>query len=213
MPKLSFLLLLALLCYCSILNGQSLAPAENLVVNPSFEILDVKAKSKITVRDSLERIVGWKSATIGSAEIYKTDEYGWIEDRTSSHGQRNFKARTGKQVARITTYNTNGKKNGRASWFNFYMKYLQNQLSDSLVIGQKYYVGFWSHFHCLATNNIGLALSTTSVQDDTATRLYLQPIALLKTVNNYDPQNIWHLTVDSFIADKPYKFCIIGNFL
>ena len=212
MPKLPFLLLLALLCYCSILNGQSLEPAENLVVNPSFEILDVKAKSKITVLDSLERIVGWKSATIGRAEIYNTDKSGWIEDKTTINGQRPFKARTGQRVARITTYNSNYFKVGSTSWFNYYFSYLENELSDSMVVGKKYYIGFWSHFHCLATNNIGMAFSTTSVQSDTAIRLTLSPKALLRVIKNYDTKNIWHLTVDSFIADKAYKFIVIGNF-
>jgi hypothetical protein len=210
MSKSSLTLLFLLISFYPLLSSQSL-PNENLVVNPSFETLNEKAKNKITVTDSLERIVGWKSPTIGRAEIYRTDENGWIEDRTNTRGQRNFKARTGKQVARITTYNERGKE-GRASWFNYYYSYLENELTDSMVVGKKYYIGFWSHFHCLATNNIGMALSTTSVQSDTATRLYLQPIALLKVVKNYDDKNIWHLTVDSFIADKPYKFCIVGNF-
>jgi hypothetical protein len=211
MLKKSLLPLVFSLFLCPILKGQPPMNFDNLVVNPSFETLDVKAKNKYSVVDSLERIVGWKSATIGRAEIYNTDQNGWIEDKTTSRGQRNFKARTGQRVARITTY-TGRVKGGGTSWLNFYMKYLENELSDSLVVGKKYYIGFWSHFHCLATNNIGIALSTTSVQSDTATRLYLQPIALLRAIKNYDAQNIWHLTVDSFIADKPYKFGIIGNF-
>jgi hypothetical protein len=206
MLRNTLILLVFILFSGLILRGQSPMNFDNLVVNPSFETLDEKAKKKNTVVDSLERIVGWKSPTIGISEIYKTEENGWIEDQTSSRGQRNFKARTGEHVARITTYN------GNASWYNFYLKYLENELSDSMVVGQKYYIGFWSHFHCLATNSIGMSFSTTSVKSDTALRLRLRPKALLRVVKNYDPNNIWHLTVDSFIADKAYKFIIIGNF-
>jgi outer membrane protein OmpA-like peptidoglycan-associated protein len=216
MPKSFFIFLFAFILCCSIVNGQSLASSENLVVNPSFETLNEQVRDKVLLKDSLERIVGWKSPTLGRAEIYNTDKNGWIEDKTTISGQRNFKARTGQRVARITTYSSNaifgtGFRTD-ASWFNYHFTYLQNELSDSMVFGKKYYIGFWSHFHCLGTNNIGMAFSTTSVQSDTALRLTLRPKTLLRVVKNYDPKNIWHLTVDSFIADKAYKFIVIGNF-
>ena len=74
MLKKSLIFPFFFLFLCPILRGQSQVNFDNLVVNPSFETLDVKAKNKILVADSLERIVGWKSASIGRAEIYNTDE-------------------------------------------------------------------------------------------------------------------------------------------
>jgi hypothetical protein len=179
MPKSSLIISFFLLCFCSCLNSQSLAVSENLVVNPSFEMLNEQVHDKVLVKDSLERIVGWKSPTIGRAEIYNTDKNGWVEDKTTISGQRNFKARTGQRVARITTYSSNARFGTDfrtdPSWYNYHFTYLQNELSDSMVVGKKYYIGFWSHFHCLGTNNIGMVFSTSSVQSDTALRLTLRP--------------------------------------
>jgi hypothetical protein len=203
-----FSMLLTLFC-TFILRGQSSAEFPNLVVNPSFEEL-AKGQStqSVAVIDTIKKYKGWSSPTKGQSAVYGTNKNGWIEDNTENPGQRDFKARTGQHVARLTAYKAN-----KIRWYNRFRSYLQTKLTDSMIVGQKYYIGFWSHVHCLATNNICMAFSTDYIQSDTIFQLNLTPKARLKTLNNYDAKNIWSLTVDSFIADKPYKYCIIGNFL
>ncbi len=195
------LLLVFMLFSPFILRGQASAQFPNLVKNPSFEERAVKRPNQtISIIDSVEEFMGWSSPLLERAEIYGVDKKGFIEDPTNIRGQRNFKAKTGQHVAQIQTYS------------NFKRSYLQGELMDSLEVGQKYYFGFWSHFHCLATNNICLSFSTESIQTDTITLLRLTSFARLKEVNNYDAKNVWLMTVDSFVADKSYRYCIIGNF-
>jgi outer membrane protein OmpA-like peptidoglycan-associated protein len=209
MQKSRLILLIFLLFFSFLLRGQSSPQSANLIVNPSFEIRDsLSPRHTKSVVDTIVEFVGWSSPTFSFGEVYDGDKDGWIEDNTNIRGQRNFKAKTGKRVAKLITYTNYLSR----SFYNSNRSYLQNELSEAMVVGQKYYIGFWSHFHCLATNNISMAFSVGKVQSDSAFQLMMQPRARLKVVNNYDAKNIWVLTVDSFIADKPYQFCVIGNF-
>jgi outer membrane protein OmpA-like peptidoglycan-associated protein len=209
MLKLGLLIPVFLLFSPFILRGQSLPKSANLIVNPSFELRDsLSPRHTKSIIDTITEFVGWSSPTLSFGEVYDVDKNGFIEDNTNIRGQRSFKAKTGQRVAKLITY-TNAVSR---SFYNNNRSYLQNEMSETMVVGQKYYIGFWSHFHCLATNNVSMAFSTERVQSDTSFQLFLQPRARLKVVNNYDPKNIWLFTVDSFIADKPYQYCIIGNF-
>jgi hypothetical protein len=211
MPRLLSIIFVFALFSAFILRGQSSAQFSNLVVNPSFEERSVPfPKNTATIIDSIEEFVGWSSPTIGRAEVYSTGKNGWIEDNTGIRGQRDFKALSGQNVAKIEPYGFVISAKKKKQYEN--RSYLQGELTEPLEIGQKYYIGFRSHFHCLATNNIGMAFSTQSVQSDTVARLMLTSKVLLKEVNNYNTEKIWIFSVDSFIADKAYRFCIIGNF-
>ena len=183
-----------------ILRGQSSTPFPNLVVNPSFEQLGTLKKDQvIKVIDTIEAYKAWSSPSEKRSWVYGSDKNGWIEDATNIRGQRNFKARTGQHVAHFAVYGSRGSRS-----------YLQGELIDSLTVGQKYYIGFWSHFHCLATNNIGMAFSIDFVHSDT-TVLSLIPEARLREVKNYDAKEIWTPTIDSFVARERFKYFVIGN--
>lgn len=201
MPHLSPFLLFFTIFLTFILRGQTTAQFPNLVKNPSFEQRAVmRPNQTITVIDSIEEFIGWSSIGYARAEMYGTDSDGFIRDPTNIRGQRNFNAHSGKHVAMLETY-SGGKRS-----------YLQGELTEPLVVGQKYYVGFWSHFHCLATNNICLSFSMDSIQTDSVRDFMTQVKARLKEVNNYDKSRIWQSTIDSFIAEKPYNYIVFGNF-
>jgi hypothetical protein len=207
MPK-SRLFLFFLTFSLHILRGQN--GYQNLVVNPSFEqrILKVAPRTEDVI-DSIEEFVGWQSPTRFRAMVYTTDESNFIVDDVA-RGQRNFKAKTGKNVAAIkphcvASYAENTENFGNRS-------YLQGDLTEPLTIGQKYYVGFSTHYHCLATNNIGIAFAISETVKDTAPRLKLTPVALQEAVISYDSKNIWSFVLDSFVADQAYKNFYIGNF-
>jgi outer membrane protein OmpA-like peptidoglycan-associated protein len=190
-----------------ILRGQN--GYQNLVVNPSFEqrILTVKPHTEDAV-DSIEEFVGWSSPTGFRAMVYTTDESGFVVD--IARGQRDFKAKTGKNVAALDPYGM--KMNGEQTRAYDHRSYLQGELTELLTVGQKYYVGFYTHYHCLATNNIGLAFALSETVKDTAPRLRLMPVAVQNRVWDYDKNNIWSFVLDSFVADQAYKNFYIGNF-
>jgi hypothetical protein len=212
MPHSSLFCAVFILFSPFILRGQNKpASFSNLVINPGFEERKkLSSPHTVSIIDSIEEFVGWSSPTIGRAEVYSTDQLGWIEDNTGIRRQRDFKARNGQNVAKIDPYGFVISARKKKEYEK--RSYLQGELTEPLEVGQKYYIGFWSHFHCLATNNIGMAFSTKSVLSDTVARLLLTPKVLLKEVNNYNADKIWQLSVDSFIADNAYRYCIIGNF-
>jgi outer membrane protein OmpA-like peptidoglycan-associated protein len=201
--KITFLLTFLL----HILRGQN--GYQNLVVNPSFEqrVLTVKPHIEDAI-DSIEEFVGWSSPTGFRAMVYTTDESGFVID--IARGQRDFKAKTGKNVASLTPYGM--KMNAEQTRGFDDRSYLQGELSEPLTIGQKYYVGFNTHYHCLATNNIGLAFALSETVKDTSPRLRLTPVAVQNRVWDYNKNNIWSFVLDSFVADKAYKNLYIGNF-
>jgi outer membrane protein OmpA-like peptidoglycan-associated protein len=206
MPK-SLKITFLLTFFIHILKGQN--SYQNLVINPSFEqrIVKVLPRTEDPI-DSIEEFVGWSSPTGFRAMVYTTDESGFVID--IARGQRDFKAKTGKNVAALDPYGM--KTNVEQTRAYDHRSYLQGELSEPLTVGQKYYVGFSNHYHCLATNSIGIAFALSETVKDTSPRLRLQPVAVQKNVLNYDEKNIWSFVLDSFIADKAYKNVYIGNF-
>jgi outer membrane protein OmpA-like peptidoglycan-associated protein len=190
-----------------ILRGQN--GYQNLVVNPSFEqrILKVAPRTEDVI-DSIEEFVGWQSPTGFRAEVYTTDESGFVID--IARGQRDFKPKTGKNVASLAPYGM--KMNPEQTRGYDHRSYLQGELTEPLTVGQKYYVGFSTHYHCLATNNIALAFALAETVKDTSPRLRLTPVAIQNRVWDYDKNNIWSFVLDSFVADQAYKNLYIGNF-
>jgi outer membrane protein OmpA-like peptidoglycan-associated protein len=68
------------------------------------------------------------------------------------------------------------------------------------------------HYHCSGANNIGIAFlpSKASLQSDGV--LPLQPAAIQKEITPYNQAKSWALIRDSFVAQQPYQYFIIGNF-
>lgn len=190
-----------------ILRGQN--GYQNLVVNPSFEqrIVTVLPRT-VDAIDSIEEFVGWRSPTGFRAMVYTTDRTNFVVD--IARGERDYKAKSGKNVAALDPfgfrYQTGLNKSEEKR------SYLEGELTEPLVVGQKYYVGFSIHYHCLATNNVGIAFAIQENVKDTSTRLRLRPVIVQKIGTDYTPNNIWQFVVDSFIADAAYKHCYIGNF-
>ena len=182
----------------------------NLVSNSSFEQLDTFNK-KVTVKnvDTIEKFLNWTSPTQNKALVHSSDEQGHIIDLVSP-GERNFNAKTGRNVATIKVFGT--KYNNETGYGDEDRSYISTQLKQPLTIGQKYYAGFFIHFHCLGANRVGLALSKNYAKKKLGV-LRLKPIFYQKIVIDHNPKNIWSIVIDSFIADSNYKFLVIGNFV
>lgn len=199
------------LIFCGpILRGQN--GYQNLVVNPSFEqrIVNVPPRT-VDMTDSIEEFVGWRSPTGYRAFVATTDPTTSLIIFDFEPGQRDFKAKTGKNAAFIDPYGWQSSRSiGKTPEKR---SYLEGELTEPLTVGQKYYVGFSIHFHCLATNNVGIAFGFPKEVKDTSVRLRLKPVAAQRFGVNYDKKNLWTFVVDSFVAEEAYTHCYIGNFL
>lgn len=87
-------------------------------------------------------------------------------------------------------------------------------LSDSLIIGQKYYFSMWvslaDSFNC-ASNMIGMRLSSKKVYY-TSPFTYNTNTATLYFINVITDMQNWTQLKGSFVADSNYKGIYIGNF-
>jgi outer membrane protein OmpA-like peptidoglycan-associated protein len=170
---------------------------DNLVINPSFETRALNhEKNEI---DTVVEFIGWRCPTMYSGQVFGTDNRGFIAENTNLKGQRDFKAKTGSNVASLSPC--------------IHRSYLEGELKTPLEVGQKYYVGFWIHYHCISTNGVGISFAIKEDIRDTSYRLALPLIGFQKQLWDYDAKRFWLRVVDSFVADRPYKNFYIGNFL
>jgi hypothetical protein len=206
----SLIVNLFLLFSCFLLRGQNPAQSpRNLVVNSSFEdrALTSRLYQTVDLRDTVAEFWSWSSPTPRQAKIYSTDKGGFIYDDTNL--DRPFKAVTGKNVGMVEPF----------GWLELFGKkkvtlrsYLLGELKTPLEVGVKYYAGFFLHFHCLGTANIGIGFTSEKTFNDSTQIIDIQPVAHSKLPLNYDKTQIWELVVDSFVAENSYPYLILGNF-
>jgi hypothetical protein len=96
-----------------------------------------------------------------------------------------------------------------------YREYVGAQLSQPLIIGQKYYMSFFVNFAfgpsvAIATNKIGLRFST--INYTTSNVAPINNIVYLFTDSIISDSIIWYKISGSFIADSTYNYVAIGNF-
>ena len=112
----------------------------------------------------------------------------------------------GESMVGLTLYGCdNGKPHCR--------EYIQIQLSEPLVIGQKYYFEFWTSRlpRSLEINNIGVCFVKDPVSIKTDELLLNQPkISAQKIVPA--PNRTWTRVGGVFIADEEADYLIVGNF-
>lgn len=184
---------------------QSIALAQNLVPNPSFEdtVACPNALSQI------DRAIGWNSYKESPDYFNACSSPSAIPSVSVPYNQWGYQyARTGNAYAGLITYVTPGTN---------LREYIGIQLSQSLVIGQTYYGSFYvnrpvSHipYINIATNKIGMRLSTVPysfgnpVPNDNYAQIYTDSI-MTDTLN-------WVKISGSFIADSAYSHLSIGNF-
>jgi hypothetical protein len=94
-----------------------------------------------------------------------------------------------------------------------YREYIGSQLTNALVIGQKYFVSFKINkpnvMEC-ATNNFGALFSTVPFSYTNPTPFYKIPQIISNQIITDTLQ--WTTITDSFIADSLYKYIILGSF-
>ena len=111
-------------------------------------------------------------------------------------------------VGILTWYNTSWVPNGR--------EIIGAQLTNTLQIGQKYFVSFFvnssnnSPYRHVSNNKIGARFST--VKSNTTVIAPINNFAHVKTNVIYQDTLNWFKITGSFVADSSYKYINVGNF-
>jgi outer membrane protein OmpA-like peptidoglycan-associated protein len=170
--------------------------AVNLVINHSFEDQTAPNAPAIAQKTTLNQLVGWDSPNLGEPVVFGTTDKGNIYDNYGSSWA--FKAKSGKNVGGL------GVSTER--------DYLQGSLSKPLTVGKKYIFWFFVHYHCSGANNIGIVFLPNKTKLTRDGVLPLKPAAYQKEITKYTEAKTWALVRDSFVAQEPYQYFIIGNF-
>jgi len=198
-------LLICLWPFCNAVGQNSISPIRNIVPNHSFEDFSgtpIGWYYKGAHFDNVMRF--WNSPTSTSPDIFGKSvrvPNSWSNkgfgDQTAFHGER---------FVGITLYGcSKGKPHCR--------EYLQIQLEEPLVVGQRYKVDFYvSHLpRSMYCNNIGVHFSENQYEFKTEELLSFKPQIIEKNIATVSPKN-WKMVSQEFVATTPASYLIIGNF-
>ena len=178
---------------------------ENIVANPGFELYAGTPIGWFYKGDHFTDIMKyWYSPTSASPDIFGPKVH--VPAKWAEKGFGNQTARSGSSMVGITVYGCNdGKPHCR--------EYVQIQLSEPLVKGQKYYVEFWvSHLEkSLAINQLAIYFSEEAIRQQTDELLAYTPQVISSSVV-FAADNSWKKISAEFVADKEASYLTIGNF-
>ncbi|MCE3278700.1 MAG: hypothetical protein K0S44_891 [Bacteroidetes bacterium] len=182
--------------------------AQNLVPNFSFEQYSICPD----LEDQIDRATGWSkySETSSTPDYYNScspPPYFSVPEAGGGYQQA---YNNGSAFAGIVTY---------ATPTSNYREHFGIQLSQPLIIGQKYFISFYTvmseqftgtDYFGMPSNNIGIRLSTVSYNsispapiDNFAHLNY--SVVLNDSIN-------WTRVSGSIIADAAYNYLMVGNF-
>jgi outer membrane protein OmpA-like peptidoglycan-associated protein len=195
------ILLLSLVCWLP----ATLQAQTNIVPNPGFERF-ANAPIGWSYKGSVfgEVVKYWFSATTASPDVYGPGVRVPVDWREKGFGEQ--LPRTGKSFAGLTLYGcTNGKPHCR--------EYIEIQLMEPLVIGQTYYVEFWTtHLQkSLQINNLGAYFSVGEIKRSTD-EILVREAQVLSTNIIEAPDGKWVKVSGYFQAKYEAEFIVIGNF-
>ncbi len=200
-PKLIYFCLLVAACLSMRLSAQQ----ENLVPNPSFEEFSGVPLGWFYNGSQFTRLVKyWYSPSLASPDAFGPEII--VPSHWKKKGFGLQKAFDGSSMVGITVYGcADGKPHCR--------EYIQVQLNESLVIGQKYEISYWlAHLDkSLFIDKIGALFSTDVVKQDDDHLIDLEPQIISKNVLKPIGQQ-WHKIQAEFTADSAYNYITIGNF-
>ncbi|MDT8411520.1 MAG: hypothetical protein RQ875_03575 [Vicingaceae bacterium] len=190
-----------------ILNITTIYSQINLVPNFDFE----QYSSCPTGQDQIHLATGWsKYNPISFTPDYynacaPSNGFG-VPQSLSLYQEDN---RGCSAYAGLVTWNNNGNR-----------ELIGSQLSQPLVVGQKYFMSFKTvmgggtiggNYFESPSNNIGLKFST--VLYSTSNPAPINNFAHLRSMNIITDTANWILITGSFIVDSTYNYVMLGNFL
>ncbi len=193
-------LVLAKACLCLTLAAQQ----PNLVPNPGFEEFRVRPLGWYYKGPQYNRVMRyWRSPTAASPDAYNPDV------RVPSHwAGQGFGAQTphgGEAMSGITLYGCgDGKPHCR--------EYLQTQLIEPLVKGQRYSFSIWVAAlpRSLRCNGLSAAFVETQTYYDDDRSLSAKPLVTISQI--VDPGEGWVELQTNFTATGEELYLLIGNF-
>lgn len=179
----------------------------NLVPNYSFEQYDTCPNAA----DQIQYAIGWSKYSIPAST---PDYYNFCASPNSFGVPKSLwlyqpERRNCNAYAGLVTWGASG--NDR--------EHIGIQLSQSLIIGQKYFISFYSvmgelflagNYYAMPSNNIGIRFSTVAYYPGNPSPIDNFAQLYSSTVIN-DSIN-WLRISGSFIADSAYNYIILGNF-
>lgn len=190
----------------------------NLIFNPSFEE-HISCPQRIDPYGYMGEVVAWWQPTGGSSDYY--NNCGGRQCRVPKNKLGIQMPHSGESMVGIYTSLTD------------YREYLQTELKDKLIKGEKYHLSFWvslSEYSPSAVATIGGLFTQKRIQDTTRQMLTMNNITIhdngikqnLSTylkpqvVNPYNrvlsDVESWQKVEGDFIAQGGEKFLTIGNF-
>ncbi len=176
----------------------------NLIPNPSFEDFRVRPLGWYYKGAQYNRVIRyWRSPTAASPDAYNPDvrvPRHWAEKGFGEQTPHSGGGMTG-----LTLYGcADGKPHCR--------EYIQAQLIEPLVPGQRYAFSMWvaALERGLRCNRLGAAFTAAPLQYNDDRRLSLQPLAVFTKVAN--PGKAWKELRLEFVATGEEAYIVIGNF-
>lgn len=178
--------------------------SENIVPNPSFEEYSGIPLGWFYKGSHFTEVMQfWNAATTASPDVFGPEVHVpafWREKGFGEHP-----AKEGASMVGITVYGcVDGKPHCR--------EYVQVRLNESLVIGQRYEVSFWTRHldRSMRINNLGAHFSVEEISDLGDEALEIVPTVFSEEIIR--AAKSWVKFSASFTAEEAAEFIIIGNF-
>lgn len=175
---------------------------QNIVVNSGFEEY-YRCPSSFSTDSRDFFLPGWSSPNNGTPDHFH--QCSWSDNDVPFNWAGQSNAHSGLGYAGIYTWSNNGKN---------YREYIQCELSEPLVKGLRYQIGFFfqlSSYSVFATDRIAIAVSDSllSRKDD---KLIRQPVILQKVKEDFYSANTWQEATVEYVAKGGERVLLIGNF-
>ena len=204
MRCLYFFILGCLFSYSLIAQSDPEAAFANIVPNPGFEKYSATPIGWFYKGKHFTEVMKyWNSPTAASPDIFGPKVR--VPSQWSQKGFGQQDPKEGKSMVGITAYGCeHGKPHCR--------EYIQIQLSEPLVIGQNYYVEFYTSSlpRSLKINRLGAYFSEKEIKIPTDKPLDLVPQVFADRI--LEAAGSWTKVSGSFQAQSEAEYLILGNF-
>ena len=177
----------------------------NLVPDPGFELTKrLYCSWTQDVSKFNANMIGWSSPTQTTPDHFSTQNDPGCWTHPSKHSNGKQAPRSGNCMAGI-------KIHGKGNTPTFWHEYLQAELTDTLVAGERYIAEFWvlrAVRSNEASNNIGMVFTGVPIASRDRLPLYITPQVNEEKV----VKGGWHKVRGVFEADGTERFIVIGNF-
>jgi len=191
---------------CHITQARSQADDQpNIVPNQGFEHYSSMPLGWFYTGLDFTRVMKyWDSPTTASPDVYGPKVY--VPSEWKQQGFAMAEPAQGRSMVGVTLY---GCKGGKPHC----REYIQAQLVEPLVVGQRYSVSFKTKHlpRSIRIANLGVCFEVDAVKENIDTRLDRLPWVESEQIVNADVKE-WSEITGEFYAGKPAGYIIIGNF-